>query len=124
MTPLPEVVIRYQDAHDRRDTDAALATFTIDAIVRDDGREYRGAVEIRDWLSRTSVEFTYTRTLITATAVDATTCIVSNRLEGDFPGGVVELHLHRLAAHRFGVPCTPRFGRSLGVPAPLDQATA
>ena len=59
MTELPEVVGTYQDAHDRHDTDAALATFAADAHVSDDGHDYRGRDEIRDWLSRASVEFTY-----------------------------------------------------------------
>jgi hypothetical protein len=100
MTSLPEVVVRYQDAHDRRDTAAAVATFTVDAIVKDDSREYRGAIEIRDWLSRASVAFTYTRTLITASAVDATTWLVTSRLEGNFPGGVVDLHYRYVLENR------------------------
>ena|SRR5438552_780633 len=91
MTELPAVVRLYQDAHDRRDADAALASFTVDAVVNDDGHEYRGSVEIRDWLSRASVEFTYTRTLIDAVELDADTWLVTNHLEGDFPGGVVDL---------------------------------
>ena len=91
MTDLPEVVRRYQEAHDRRDADAALATFTPDATVKDDGHMYQGLVEIREWLSRASVEFTYTRTVIAAAAVDASTWLVTNHLEGDFPGGVVDL---------------------------------
>jgi hypothetical protein len=91
MTDVPDVVLRYQNAHDRRDADGALATFTPDAIVIDDGREYRGLVEIQDWLSRASVEFTYTRTLIDAAQVDDSTWLVTNHLEGDFPGGVVDL---------------------------------
>jgi hypothetical protein len=91
MTDLPAVVLRYQDAHDRHDADGALATFTPDAIVTDDGHTYRGLVEIRDWLSRASVEFTYTRTLIDTAQVDDSTWLVTNHLEGDFPGGVVDL---------------------------------
>jgi hypothetical protein len=91
MTDLPAVVLRYLYAHDRRDTDGALATFTPDALVTDDGHTYRGRVEIRDWLSRASVEFTYTRTLIDAAQVDDGTWLVTNHLEGDFPGGVVDL---------------------------------
>ena len=91
MAELPAVVVRYQDAHDRGDTDGALATFAPDAIVTDDGHTYRGAVEIRDWLSRASVEFTYTRTLIAALEVDDNAWLVTNHLEGDFPGGVVDL---------------------------------
>jgi hypothetical protein len=91
MTELPAVVLRYQDAHDRHDTGGALATFAPDAIVTDDGHTYRGPVEIRDWLSRASVEFTYTRTLIGTLEVDDNTWLVTNHLEGDFPGGVVDL---------------------------------
>ena len=91
MTDLPAVVLRYQDAHDRRDADDALATFTRDAVVTDDGHTYSGHAEIRDWLLRASVEFTYTRTLIDVAQVDDTTWLVTNHLDGDFPGGVVDL---------------------------------
>jgi ketosteroid isomerase-like protein len=91
MTDLPAVVLRYQDAHDRRDADGALATFTPDALVTDDGHTYSGHAEIREWLSRASVEFTYTRTLIDVAQVDDNAWLVTNHLEGDFPGGVVDL---------------------------------
>ena len=47
---LPEVIIRYQNAHDRHDTDGALSAFTPDARVVDENREYRGSDEIRHWL--------------------------------------------------------------------------
>ena len=91
MTDLPAVVQHYQDAHDQHDADEALASFTTGAVVVDDGHEYRGSVEIRDWLTRASTEFTYTRTLVDAVQVDADTWLVANHLEGNFPGGVVDL---------------------------------
>jgi hypothetical protein len=91
MIELPDVVRRYQDAHDRHETEAALGRFTPDAIVTDDGQTYRGQVEIRDWLSRASAKFTYTRTLMDVATVGDDTWLVTNRLEGDFPGGVVDL---------------------------------
>jgi SnoaL-like protein len=91
VTELPTVVLRYQEAHDRRDANAALATFTPDATVKDDGNEYRGPAEIGDWLSRASVEFRYTRTLTEAVALDENKWVVTNHLEGNFPGGVVDL---------------------------------
>jgi ketosteroid isomerase-like protein len=90
-TDLPEVIGRYFTAHDRRDTDAALATFAADAVVLDDGHEYRSPEEIRDWLARASTQFTYTRTFTGAEAVTPEAWLVTNRLEGDFPGGVVDL---------------------------------
>jgi ketosteroid isomerase-like protein len=88
---MPDVVARYQDAHDRRDVETALAAFATDATVTDDGHEYHGPDEIRDWLARASTEFTYTRTLTGADAIDANSWLVTNHLEGDFPGGVVDL---------------------------------
>jgi len=68
MSKLPRVVDQYQDAHDRDDVDAALATFTPTATVKDDGQEYHGRDEIRDWLATASTQFTYTRTLAGADA--------------------------------------------------------
>ena len=59
--------------------------------VKDDGHEYRGHDGIRQWLSVASAQFSYTRTLTGANAVDADTWLVTTRLEGDFPGGVVDL---------------------------------
>ena len=91
VTDLPEIVQSYQVAHDRRDTDGALSAFAADAVVQDDGRTYRGLEAIRDWLSRASVQFTYSRTLTDVEAAGANTWLVRNRLEGDFPGGVVDL---------------------------------
>ena len=88
---LPEIVGRYQKAHDRHDTEAALATFGPDATVVDDGHEYLGHDRIRVWLAKTSSEFNYSRTLVSATALDDDTWLVVNHLEGDFPGGVVDL---------------------------------
>jgi hypothetical protein len=87
----PEVIRRYQDAHDRRDTAAALATFTSDAKVEDDGEVYEGTTEIRTWLDTAAAGFTFTRTLVGAELVGADTWEVVNHVEGDFPGGVVDL---------------------------------
>jgi SnoaL-like domain len=57
---LPEVVTRYQDAHDRHDTAAALSAFASNARVLDDGHEYNGSNEIRDWLDHAASEYTFT----------------------------------------------------------------
>ena len=88
---VPAVIDRYFRAHDRRDTDAALSTSPPNATVVDDGQRYVGSDRIREWLANASTEFSYTRTFTGADAVDADTWLVTNRLEGDFPGGVVDL---------------------------------
>jgi hypothetical protein len=88
---VPDIIRRYFEAHDRRDTDAALATFESDGTVLDDGHQYAGSDEIRHWLSKASTEFTYTRTLVDAAPSGAGNWLVVNHLEGNFPGGVVDL---------------------------------
>jgi hypothetical protein len=55
---VPDVVRRYFEAHDRRDTDAALSSFTANAKVVDDGHDYVGSGAIRHWLAKASTEFT------------------------------------------------------------------
>ena len=69
-----------------------------DAHVSDDGHDFRGREEIRDWLSGASAEFTYTRTLVDATATAPNTWLVVNHLEGNFPGGVVDLRYRFVVA--------------------------
>ena len=88
---IPEVIARYQDAHDRDDTQVALTAFAPDARVVDDGREFNGSDEIRHWLATAASEFTFTRSLVSAEPVDPERWLVVNHLEGDFPGGVVDL---------------------------------
>jgi hypothetical protein len=88
---LPEVISRYQDAHDRHDTEVALSAFTTDARVLDDGREYEGSDGVRTFLTKAASEFTFTRSLLGATELEPGRWLVVNHLEGDFPGGVVDL---------------------------------
>ena len=82
---LPDIIVRYLEAHDRHDTDAALSTFAPDATVADDGHEYADSDAIRHWLAETSTRFTYTRTLVETEALGAGRWQVTNHLEGDFP---------------------------------------
>jgi hypothetical protein len=88
---LPDVIRRYQDAHDHRDTDVALAAFAANARVLDDGHEFNGTQEIRHWVASAASEFTFTRTFVSAEHVGAGAWLVVNHLEGDFPGGEVDL---------------------------------
>ena len=94
MTPnpsLPEVISRYQDAHDRHATEAALAAFTPDATVVDESRTYQGSDQIRGWIDTSASQFNYTRTFVKAEQTSPSTWVVVNHLEGDFPGGRVDL---------------------------------
>jgi predicted acyl esterase len=88
---LPAVVTTYQGAHDRHDVDAALATFAQDAVVHDEDEDWVGRDRIRQWLVKTSTEYTFTRTLLDVEPVGTDSWLVRNRLEGNFPGGIVDL---------------------------------
>ena len=89
---LPTAVSSYLAAHRTRDIDTAMMSYTADAVVSDDGRTYRGADEIRSWLGRSASEYTYTTELIGATKIDDVHYDVVAHLEGNFPGGVIDLH--------------------------------
>lgn len=92
MTPdLPDVIVTYQHAHDRHDTDAAIATFDPGATVVDDGHTHVGIDAIRAWLDRTASEYTYTRTLTGVDDHGDGRYTVRNHLDGNFPGGQVDL---------------------------------
>lgn len=62
------------------------------AHVTDDGHDYIGVANIRAWLGRDASQYAYTTTPMSATsdAVTGTTSIRC-RLEGTFPGGLVDL---------------------------------
>ncbi len=88
---LPAPIRGYLTAHVARDTDSALRAFAPTAVVVDAGTTYRGTGEIRGFLSKAGAEFTYTTTLVAAERADDEHWVATNRLEGDFPGGVVDL---------------------------------
>ena len=89
---LPATIRGYLAAHAARDAETAVRSFTPDAVVTDDGRTFRGTDEVLGFLRRAGAEFTYTTELIRAQRVDDAHWVATNRLEGDFPGGVVELN--------------------------------
>ncbi|MGY4858689.1 nuclear transport factor 2 family protein [Cryobacterium sp. AP23] len=75
------------------DKHAAIGLFAPESRVTDDGRSYTGLREIHGWLGAAASEFDYTtRVLSTEGAGDTVT--VTTRLEGNFPGGVVDLRHH------------------------------
>lgn len=86
---LPAALTRYLD-HRREAGYDAGADFARDAVVVDDGATYAGIDAIVDWIATAETEFTYTTTVL-GTEGDRGAVTVTNRLEGDFPGGVVDL---------------------------------
>ncbi|CAN5339825.1 hypothetical protein BH09ACT8_BH09ACT8_32330 [soil metagenome] len=89
---LPARIKTYLTAHAGRDSARALSTFTADAVVTDEGRDYRGREEINSWLDGPASEYIYTTEFTKAATADAATVDVMQHLEGNFPGGVADLH--------------------------------
>ncbi|MPY55028.1 nuclear transport factor 2 family protein [Streptomyces acidicola] len=89
---LPEVITRFLNSHRAHDTATALSAFHPDATVTDDGKTHRGAPTIETWLTHSAGEYTYTIELTGAQRVDTDRYVATHHLEGNFPGGVVDLH--------------------------------
>ncbi len=89
---LPAVVTTYLTAHQARDVATAISIFTDDAAVTDEGHTYRGRDTIATWLGSAGEEYTFTTEFTGATITDPAHVDVVQRLEGNFPGGVADLH--------------------------------
>jgi hypothetical protein len=89
---LPAAITTYLTAQANREDGTVLSTFTADAVVTDESRDFVGRDEIVAWLSGPASEYTYTTEFISATTVDTANFDIVQRLEGDFPGGVADLH--------------------------------
>jgi hypothetical protein len=92
LSDLPDSITGYLVAHQVRDVDAAMRHYTADATVTDEGHTHVGHDEIRAWLARSASEYTYTIELISAARSGGDRFDAVHHLEGDFPGGVVDLH--------------------------------
>ncbi len=90
---LPDNVNMFMTALDARHGTRALTVFTADAVVTDEGHDHSGRDEIEAWLtdSVSESEYTYT-TEFTGATTTGTTVVVTQHLEGNFPGGVADLH--------------------------------
>ena len=88
---LPNTVRTFMTALDAREVDQTLATLSADAVVADEGHDYTGHDEIGAWVAKAAAEYTYTTAFTGAITTDAGVD-VGQHLEGDFPGGVADLH--------------------------------
>jgi hypothetical protein len=88
---LPAAITTFLAAERPRRSGTALTQFTPGATVVDEARTHRGTEAIRAWLDTSASEFTYTVEPVSAARTDDVHWFAVNHLEGDFPGGVVDL---------------------------------
>jgi hypothetical protein len=86
---LPGPIAAYFAA-DKEDGAAVARCFTEDAVVKDEGRTYRGRAAIRQWKEEASTRYQYTSEPFTCEQ-RAETVVVTSRLTGTFPGSPVDL---------------------------------
>jgi hypothetical protein len=89
---LPASITAYLAAHHARDLDTAIPCYAPDGSVTDEGHRYAGRDEIRAWLATAASEFTYTIELASVARFSADRYDAVHHLEGNFPGGVADLH--------------------------------
>jgi hypothetical protein len=87
---LPAAVHGFVDGWQSGDADKVEALFTKDAVVTDEGHTHRGEDEIRSWVRKTINLFSTTLTFLGGREFDGMVG-ASYRLEGNFPGGAVDL---------------------------------
>jgi ketosteroid isomerase-like protein len=92
---LPPVVSNYSAAPEGDDVDAIVACFTEDAVVLDEDRHWRGAQAIRQWRENVATAYEYTVAIVGSQALGEVDGgqrhEVYTHLEGNFPGGQVDL---------------------------------
>ena len=91
---LPLAIMRFlreADPQHKANAHDLLSAFATDATVIDDGTTYTGHDEIHHWRETEASEYTYTVEVSHVEKFDDTHYVVTNHLEGDFPGGVVDL---------------------------------
>jgi ketosteroid isomerase-like protein len=90
---VPDVINRYFAALNGRDKDELLALFTLDAVVVDEGQTWRGMNEVSKWAIDVAFRFEYTAGVLSVEAAADGAYVARVRLEGNFPGGTVELNV-------------------------------
>ena len=89
---LPGPVAAYLAAEKAKDADMLASCFADDALVHDEGRDYRGLDAIRAWKQEADRKYQYVMEPLAAAASDENV-ILHARLTGNFPGSPVEVDL-------------------------------
>ncbi len=89
-TRLPSTLARYFTATNNHDVDGMLLLFADGAVAKDEGREYRGAVAIREWRRAATAKYAF-RVEPTGVAELDDKTVVTALVSGNFPGAPVSL---------------------------------
>jgi ketosteroid isomerase-like protein len=89
----PDVVTRSFNAQAARDFDTLVTLFADDAVVIDEGKTRRDTKQIRAWRENVASVYEYTTEVADVEAAGAGKYVARVYVEGNFPGGTVDLRL-------------------------------
>jgi ketosteroid isomerase-like protein len=90
---LPRVINEYVDANNAHDVGSVLSCFSNDALVRDEGKDFRGKEMIKDWIVQTIAKYKFQFKPLSVKSDDAKV-VVSIEVSGTFPGSPVSPDYH------------------------------
>jgi len=90
---LPPIIQKYVAVSNQHDVKSILACFSDDAVVRDEGKEFRGKEMIEGWIVKTIEKYKFQFKPI-STKDDNAGVVVTVEVSGTFDGSPVTLDYH------------------------------
>lgn len=87
---LPPPIAAFFEALNTHDTDHFITIFTADALVADEGQEYRGGDAIKGWIDRANAQYN-PKAEVTDLANVGDVIVVTAQVSGTFPGSPIQL---------------------------------
>jgi ketosteroid isomerase-like protein len=90
---LPRIINDYVDASNAHDVKSVVACFADNALVHDEGKDFRGKKIIEDWITKTIEKYKFQFKPISVRQDDAEV-IVAVEVSGTFDGSPITLDYH------------------------------
>jgi ketosteroid isomerase-like protein len=90
---LPPVIQNYVEVSNRHDVKSILACFADNALVHDEGKDFRGKKMIEDWIVKTIDKYKFHFDPVTVRE-DGAEIVVAIEVSGTFPGSPVTPDYH------------------------------
>ena len=90
---LPSVLAEFLEAQNRFDTEAFAQTFASEAVVHDEGKDYYGSLQIKQWNEATNAKY-HTHMKPVELAIDGQEIILAILLSGTFDGSPLLARFH------------------------------
>lgn len=90
---LPSIIEAFVHGKNNHDSEAVVACFTNDAVVHDEGKEFRGTAAIKKWLDASIAKYKVTLTAKKIVDIEEET-ILTAEVSGDFEGSPIPLDFH------------------------------